>query len=982
MKTYGSQKGQALIITVGVLALMLIVAVTFASSMLMQRREAANFLISIKAGYIAESGINKAIADIRSRITLDTYSVLKNYISNYVSVLGTDVPFGGGIYDLAITYEEDKVNINTFDEEDDSQVAVLYNGGAGLPYQQIANIIDYRDYDTTAVTVFGSTGTENGTCKNQPYNSTEEIKAAFVSAGATQAQANAWYSLIKNSITINKPIIRGGLLGKYYSNITGTSPNVQIDKTSFKGEVVELGYIYAANNDNPLPGADGSLSGWSESHDAEFAGGHLVDSLGDFGLTTFAVVWEGYLDILPSDVGTPINFWVNVDDGARLFIDNSPNILPAAAWQDQGKDTQGFNKYSSSPYTFTTPGWHRIKIEYYDQTGQNTLMLRWKGATWDSATGIKPEEFGYEPPTESGVYNHAGNYKITCAAQILQASAVLTEKKVSSEIKVFGTWTQTLKEEFYAPWIGTYNDYRDGEVNNITWLDSCPTDTDYWDAGASRTHWEVAPATIPNSLKLGFWDNFDEDPAYSTAMMKGYKFISAGSPTPWWQGTLDISFNDVSDVDGDGDQELGIETNIFEVKYFELNRNYYSPTYVRTSVFVRALTEEVTGTVNVQGTPTNFIGPPSQRMSWRGSGAVSVNRKTAGDGRYYEDTDDNNVWNWSDSDSDGSWDPGEGESQVFPAYDTANPANQVYVHQVTPPGTESGPLDPNQEFDPNNPPAVYSYWQPEPPFCTAWLYPKAEADDDSGSGYFTLLRDRDSFLYTTPDQSEMNVYSGYFWNFPYSAKRVIATTGWDDVDIGAGAYYAFVNGQKGALTAPPPSGYPVNRIFRFKTMNRYDKWAEGAFESSNHLIRGIGASTKQYISWDNIRAMQKVGDLVSTQFNNGYNLQWPFVDNPRNIRWGRVTFTAQTPTNTSILLYLRQYPNKASIPTTSSQWGSPVANGASIGGYYPWLQYDIMLISNSFDGASYTNSTRTPVFEDITFTYIPIVEIFSWKNEL
>ena len=144
------------------------------------------------------------------------------------------------------------------------------------------------------------------------------------------------------------------------------SPNVQIDMTSFKGEIVELGDA----EEHYVEGSDGDNwdtdSGWTESHDAEFAGGYLVSTVGDFGLETFGVIYEGYIEILPSEVGSPVTFRVQVDDGGGLFI-NGQRILPLSSWQDQGA-----TNYSGN-YTFQSPGWHRIRIEYYDNGAGNTI---------------------------------------------------------------------------------------------------------------------------------------------------------------------------------------------------------------------------------------------------------------------------------------------------------------------------------------------------------------------------------------------------------------------------------------------------------------------------------------------------------------------------------------------------------------------------------------------------------------------------------
>ncbi|MDP3786797.1 MAG: LamG-like jellyroll fold domain-containing protein [Candidatus Omnitrophota bacterium] len=58
------EKGTALIISVGILALMALIATSFAVNMQLEHKIAANFRDSLKARYLAESGINRAIAEL------------------------------------------------------------------------------------------------------------------------------------------------------------------------------------------------------------------------------------------------------------------------------------------------------------------------------------------------------------------------------------------------------------------------------------------------------------------------------------------------------------------------------------------------------------------------------------------------------------------------------------------------------------------------------------------------------------------------------------------------------------------------------------------------------------------------------------------------------------------------------------------------------------------------------------------------------
>ena len=308
--------GVALLLTIGILGLISLIGISFALNMLLTRKEAANFLNSAKARYIAEAGIKRAIMDIRAQVPSSSYANLKTYISNYVAASGTDVSFGGGAYSLVITSEEDKVDINQVEPSDANQISKLL---AFLTYQQIANLIDYRDADSVNSVVSGTAGNIEGTpqCKNAPYDSIEEIRAA---TGINKATFDAYAQIL----TMSKPIIRGGLIGRYYKILSGSTPNITIDTSplSYAGKVVELGEF----NEHYVEGSDGDYwnqaSGWLESHDCEFAGGYLVASPAAFGLNHFGVIWTGYLEIRPSDLsgGTVTKRMWGVFDGRRKDI--------------------------------------------------------------------------------------------------------------------------------------------------------------------------------------------------------------------------------------------------------------------------------------------------------------------------------------------------------------------------------------------------------------------------------------------------------------------------------------------------------------------------------------------------------------------------------------------------------------------------------------------------------------------------------------
>lgn len=499
---FKERKGVSLIITTGILSLLAMIATSFAVNMQLEYKAAVNQLNYTKATVLAEAGIEKVIADIRNKAKTSAYNdVITSFSDDYTT---GEVDLGDGSYEVTIEREDQKVNINALDETDYPWISTL--AANGLSNNDIAKIIDYRDANsdvTTQILTSGSSGPQVATgnetdAKNAPYATIEELRVVL--------NDDTKYDAIKDIVTVSAPIIRGGLIGKYYLDRASFSKESILNLSHYKGKVVELGKIM----ERLMPGSDGDNWGWSESHDAEFAGAYLV--VEEFGIEEFGVVWTGYIYIPENKVGSNITFYIRSNDAARLYIDGVKIIDD---WQENNA-IEGIPGISGSA-TFTYPGWHPIRIDYFDKEFENACELRWDGL--GSVAHVPAEYLSYYPPSYAGpypattatktTYNSAGFYRITSTGKIKTPRGdILAKKKIAAQTRVFGSWTQTTRAEFYAPWFSTYNDFSDGEILNVTWLDSCPLDA------------TSAPATTqPNALKLGFWDDFDEDPGFTVNML-------------------------------------------------------------------------------------------------------------------------------------------------------------------------------------------------------------------------------------------------------------------------------------------------------------------------------------------------------------------------------------------------------------------------------------------------------------------------------
>ncbi len=948
-------RGVALIIVIGVLSLLVIIGTYFAINMQLEQKAAANYLNSVKARYVAEAGMQKALADIRNLVINNAYSSLITGIDAY----SLSESFGDGSYSVSVEREDSKTDLNSATQ---TQLEAAMFSAA-----QAANIVTYRNTYNFFTTI-------------------EEVKAVGGVSDAT-------FQSVKSNITANSPIIRGGLVAKYYDDKSMADAN-------FVGEIVELGPIKTIS----VAGAEYEPNA---SYDASFAGCYLISSPTRWGLDNFGVKWEGYLYLPPT--GTypdTVTFYLSSDDGSRLYIDNT---LVVNNWTD------GTHTDVSGSYIFTASGWHRIKLEYYDNALLNFCELKWNLS--GSTEYIPAENLGFYPPKGAGfTYNSAGNLRITSTGQLTSGA----ESKIEAVIKIFGTWTQTCRSEFSAPWTsergsasgnpnpgytGYYlGDYSDGWVRNVTWLDSCPDNAgdDLETGGYTATS---------DALKLGYWDDFDEDVAYSVINLAGMatKRIEGSDKQGgswWWQAyrifdpaqSADPNYFaiDYGCFDSTGaNNRLKIWTNVWDERHFEVNYNFYRPV---TNVFAR--------TWAASSADTKI---PSERLGWRGNAANTVpeadwGQIPTGDARhwvcigpwvpqYYWDKNGNNVWDaWFDVNSDGIYTDGvDTPAEPRPVYRVYNnPNDQVpldsaraYIY-----GSYKGPTTPAAYTDdatcPYNYPiysATGTYWQPIVGFMCPSIFAMGQRTDpcesgrtDScGVGYYAVLIDEEGWAHTGGDRLETIIWNRNV-STAYQKERVLAmikgssSNDYKAYLINGAAVTASVQATPGPITAPTN--------FKFKNANLFDTWT---WDSYNALwIRGVediitdpDFTETNTAYWDNIRFIPDSGFLVSTPFYTG-----------GDIDWGRLSWADNTATvsNVGVAVGLRTVDTKANLPTGDSGWTS-CANGAQITNTdYPWLQYKVTLSTTALNKDSYANSGKTPTFKDITITYLPQIEILFYRE--
>jgi DNA uptake protein ComE-like DNA-binding protein len=107
--------------------------------------------------------------------------------------------------------------------------------------------------------------------------------------------------------------------------------------------------------------------------------------------------------------------------------------------------------------------------------------------------------------TTEFIFSSGGYYSIESTAQLKEGAKILAERRLKTIVKIYDIWNQTTKEEFLGEGLG---DEEKPIADKVNWKDSCPIDYD-----SLKTHiYDPDDAiTIPNALKIGFWDDFEED---------------------------------------------------------------------------------------------------------------------------------------------------------------------------------------------------------------------------------------------------------------------------------------------------------------------------------------------------------------------------------------------------------------------------------------------------------------------------------------
>ena len=419
-----NRKGIALIMAVGILALLAVIATSFALNMRLEYKAAMNYYNSVKARYLADLALEHAIAELKEHVKQSAFDDLTEDWAG--SSPSYEDNFDDGSAVSMIADEQRKINVNHGNQNLLENLFTLC--GVSSPtilYQAIASDIS----------------------TNGHYSSFQELKSRLKdTSGLTYPDD---FDIIEDYVTANSYAFD-------FDPTAGVNYRAPVNINTAEMVVLEA----VLRDTITLAKVNGlALEIYNR-----------VRGLGSYAVAAPFTSWQEFNDFAYDCAATggvidpPIIFAIDLLKAQRNFNPNKAKV---------------------SPYT---------------------------------------TEF---------CFNSGGYYTIEATGTVTDASGTIAERKTTALVKIYDIYTETSKDDFMA-----------GTQNKVTWLDSCPIDSGDLFGSASIPS---DADTIANSIKLGFWDDFNSDGDrgdYTTE--------------PWIPRSGSRNFQN---IDGDSDYELVFTQN-------------------------------------------------------------------------------------------------------------------------------------------------------------------------------------------------------------------------------------------------------------------------------------------------------------------------------------------------------------------------------------------------------------------------------------
>ncbi len=179
---------------------------------------------------------------------------------------------------------------------------------------------------------------------------------------------------------------------------------------------------------------------------------------------------------------------VGLSDGINMIWPGDAKGVVSAI-----KDEIANNGAFSHPY-----GWSRFRDAVESAPGISTEKVKIIIANCNPNS----DKTGLTQFTTEFCFCSGGHYSIISTGEVRENGDKVSERKTKGIIKIYDIWNETTKEQFADD---------NAAPVRVTWKDSCPIN---YDCLNQYTYNPDDAITIPNALKIGFWDDF-EDAEYS-----------------------------------------------------------------------------------------------------------------------------------------------------------------------------------------------------------------------------------------------------------------------------------------------------------------------------------------------------------------------------------------------------------------------------------------------------------------------------------
>lgn len=869
-RQYQNNSGVALLMSLGLLALLSIVGIAFATNMRLGQRTLLDFIRNLQVRYIAEGGVQRAIGELKYHHAVDfnsgngaKYGYFDTRFINgnegeywyYGEKYGSNDQNGNGIpfeYMAGVPLEDAPEGVPL---SEDSFSIGNYTAQYALKIIDTGSQINVNDDDNgdletilrNLCSYLGSPlNADDGTLiyNERPYGTRDDVRLAFDTNNdgiLTSAQENK-YNLIKDFITVNS-----------YED-PNNSPDNDVAHAKAPININTASWQVIASILMPLLDGD--------SAKAESAAKNMV-----------------------------------------LYNNVPVRYLHWAAF-----------RWALENYTSLTA---EERETVHKSVNPNRVL--------DQVNDVK---FGF---------NSGGFYEIESLATIKDSfDNIIASKKISTTVKIFDLWNMTTKAQFRDNVAVEDNGNR--KARWVNWWDRCPIDlTDSY----SITYSYDEDNTISGSLKLGYWDDFDDDEEgsanegpdlqYRQNVWKNFdETDEGGNPhdvpfiAPMTVYNISGGALHASDNSGVGQWPLvTIGYDIDRGASLDTNERWYSDNFLLKAYITD-------GGISQHYIPYEYLGASNLQRKYDAVTQVIVRA-----GSFNENT---TVYL---SISDGPSEAGHPQPPG-PPYPVPDPTHQNYYPEYN--------ADPDQSFNPAEPPRT-----PPPPSLATVAIIRGTNDKRDETPPFPFINYVDNKIF----EIEGHLNPSREWSPPTPEINRIDTT-----------IYNQAGGLVGSETLstsllPGPTSH-----------------------------RGVGAigfyGATMPFDLDNVRVIADEGHYESKSIS----VMIPAIVLPPAYEWGTVWTTLNLSPGADIDKEIVQINHKTiDEDDWTNYWpgsGDRDALGQLIfGGDGLWrqinepdstdIQFHFALLSNH-DGEGSYEYNKIPVLEDVWITYLPKTRIIYWRD--